>query len=144
MPSLTGGPDFFLSLYWVKAKWSVGWSVANVSKGNCPRSTIDSSRHSKTSKWTNTNYFLINQNHPRHPQTPLTEPQKIQDFQLFCHGSKRVCFHTEFYYICLFPSLNISFMLLTRQHDNHQFVNPNWPEVVNIYPGAPRASRYVE
>ena len=25
----------------------------------------------------------------------------------------------------------------------HQFVNPNWPEVVNLFPGAPRASRYV-
>ena len=29
-PSLTPGPDLFLSLYRVKAKWSVGWSVANV------------------------------------------------------------------------------------------------------------------
>ena len=35
-PSLTIGPDFFLSLYRVKAKWSVGWSVANVSKEVVP------------------------------------------------------------------------------------------------------------
>ena len=28
--SLTVGADLFLSLYRVKAKWSVGWSVANV------------------------------------------------------------------------------------------------------------------
>ena len=27
---------------------------------------------------------------------------------------------------------------------DHQFVNPNWPEVVNLYPGAPGASMYVE
>ena len=29
-PSLTVGPNWFLSLYRVKAKGSVGWSVANV------------------------------------------------------------------------------------------------------------------
>ena len=30
------GEDGFLALYRVKAKWSVGWSVTNVSKGSCP------------------------------------------------------------------------------------------------------------
>ena len=35
----------FPSSYRVKAKWSVGWSVANVSKRSCPRSTIDTSKH---------------------------------------------------------------------------------------------------
>ena len=35
-PSLTVGPVLFLSLYRVKAKWSVGWSVANVSKEVVP------------------------------------------------------------------------------------------------------------
>ena len=39
-PSLTVGADLFLSLYRVKADWSVGWSVANVSKGSCARSTV--------------------------------------------------------------------------------------------------------
>ena len=86
-PSLTVGPNWFLSLYRVEAKWSVGRSVANVTKESCPRSTIDSSRHFQTSKWTNANHFSINHNHPRRPQTPLTEPQKIQDFQLFGNRS---------------------------------------------------------
>ena len=35
-PSLTVGPVLFLSLYRVKAIWSVGWSVANVSKEVVP------------------------------------------------------------------------------------------------------------
>ena len=35
-PSLTIGPDEILSLYRVQAKWSVGWSVANVSKEVVP------------------------------------------------------------------------------------------------------------
>ena len=35
-PSLTIGPTKFLSLYRVKAIWSVGWSVANVSKEAVP------------------------------------------------------------------------------------------------------------
>ena len=52
-----------------------------------PRSTLDSPRHFQTSKGTNTNNFPVNQNHPRRPQTPLTEPQKIQDFQLFGNRS---------------------------------------------------------
>ena len=34
--SLTVGADLFLSLYRVKAKWSVGRSVANVSKEVVP------------------------------------------------------------------------------------------------------------
>ena len=38
-PSLTGGANLFLSLYREKAKRGLGWSVANVSKGSCPRST---------------------------------------------------------------------------------------------------------
>ena len=33
--SLTVGTELFLSLYPVKAKWSVGWLVANVSKRSC-------------------------------------------------------------------------------------------------------------
>ena len=52
-----------------------------------PRSTLDSPRHFQTSKWTNTNNFPVNQNHPRRPHTLLTEPQKIQDFQLFGNRS---------------------------------------------------------
>ena len=38
--SLTICPNLFLSLYRVKAKGSVGWSVANVSIGSCLRSTL--------------------------------------------------------------------------------------------------------
>ena len=52
-----------------------------------PRPTLDSPRHFQTSKGTNTNNFPVNQNHPRRPQTPLTEPEKIQDFQLFWNRS---------------------------------------------------------
>ena len=52
-----------------------------------PISTLDSPRHFQTSKGTNTNNFPVNQNHPRRPQTPLTEPQKIQDFQFFGNRS---------------------------------------------------------
>ena len=48
-----------------------------------PRWTLDSPRHFQTSKGTNTNNFPVNQNHPRRPQTPLTELQKIQDFDFF-------------------------------------------------------------
>ena len=68
-PSLTVGAELFLSLYRVKAKWSVGWSVANVSKEVVPDqlwSTIDSPRAIQTSIWANRNNFSINQNHPRH------------------------------------------------------------------------------
>ena len=52
-----------------------------------PRSTLDSPRHFQTSKGTNTNNFPVNQNHPRRPQTPLTELQKIQDFDFFWNRS---------------------------------------------------------
>ena len=68
-PSLTPGPDLFLSLYRVKAKWSVGWSVANVSMEVVPDqlwSTLDSPRAIQTSIWANRNNFPINQNDPRH------------------------------------------------------------------------------
>ena len=86
-PSTRGSPNLFLSLFREKAKWSVGWSVANVSKGSCPRSPINCPRHFQTSKGTNTNNFYINHIHPRHPQTPLTKFRKIQiltDFQNPC------------------------------------------------------------
>ena len=43
-PSTRRRADLSLSLFREKAKWSVGWSVANVSKGSCPISTLDSSR----------------------------------------------------------------------------------------------------
>ena len=68
-PSTFWGPELFLSLYWVKAKWSVGWSVANVSKEVVPDqllSMIYSPRAIQTSIWANTNNLSINQNHPRH------------------------------------------------------------------------------
>ena len=58
--------------------FGVGSSVIS-----CPRSTIDSPRHFQTSTGSNTNNFCVKPNHPRRPQTPLTEPQIIQDFQLF-------------------------------------------------------------
>ena len=53
-----------------------------------PRWTLDSPRHFQTSKGTNTNNFPVNQNHPRRPQTPLTELQKIQDFDFFLKSVK--------------------------------------------------------
>ena len=84
-PSARGGANLFLSLYREKAKWSRGWSVANVSKRSCPRSTINSPRHYQTSKGTNTNNFSLNQNHPTRLQTPLTKFEKIQilaDFEI--------------------------------------------------------------
>ena len=84
-PSATSGADFSLSLFQEKAKWSVGWSVANVSKRSCPRSTLNTPRHFQTSKGTNRNNFYINHIHPRHPQTPLTKLKKIQiltDFEI--------------------------------------------------------------
>ena len=68
----------FLSLFREKAKWSVGWSAANVLLQSGFRSTIDSPRHFQTSKGTNRNNFYINPDHPRRPQTPLTKFQKIQ------------------------------------------------------------------
>ena len=81
-------PELFLSLSGEKTKGSVGWSVANVSKGSCPRSTINSLRHFQTSKGTNTNHFYINQYHPRRPQTPLTKFQKIQILTDFGPGQR--------------------------------------------------------
>merc|ERR1711888_563487 len=76
--SSRGGTEFSLSLFQDKAKWSVGWSVANVSKGSCPRSTLNTPRHFQTSKGTNWNNFYVNPDPPRRPQTPLTKFQKIQ------------------------------------------------------------------
>ena len=49
------------------------------------RSTLDSPRHFQTSEGTNRNNFYVNPDHPRRPQTPLTEFQKIQilaEFQI--------------------------------------------------------------
>ena len=46
---------------------------------------LDSPRHFQTSKGTNRNNFYVNPDHPRRPQTPLTEFQKIQilaEFQI--------------------------------------------------------------
>ena len=40
------------------SEWSVGWSLAKVSKISYPRSTPDGSRHYKTLKWINRNNFL--------------------------------------------------------------------------------------
>ena len=91
-PSLTDSPDFSLSLFEEKTKWSVGWSVANVSKGSCPRSPINCPRHFQTSKGTNTNNFYINHIHPRHPQTPLTKFKKIQiltDFKIHAYDWRK-------------------------------------------------------
>ena len=84
--------DFSLSLFQDKAKWSVGWSVANVSKGSCPRPRLNTPRHFQTSKGTNWNNFSINHTHPRHPQTPLTKFQKIQiltDFKIHAYDWRK-------------------------------------------------------
>jgi len=84
-PSLTVGPDLFLSLYRVKAKWSVGWSVANVSKEVVPDqlwSTIDSPRAIQTSIWANTNNFSINQSHPRHLWPKLRKSKILTFFEI--------------------------------------------------------------
>ena len=76
-PSLTPVPDLFLSLYRVKAKWSVGWSAANVSKGSCPRSTFINTRPSQTSTGTNKNNFCVNPSHHRRPVTALRKSKII-------------------------------------------------------------------
>ena len=77
-PSAAWGKCFSLSLFREKAKWSVGWSVANVLLQSGFRSTLDSPRHFQTSEGTNRNNFYVNPDHPRRPQTPLTKFQKIQ------------------------------------------------------------------
>ena len=84
--------EFSLSLFQDKAKWSVGWSVANVSKGSCPRSTFNTPRHFQTWEGTNTNMFYINPDHPRRPQTPLTKFQKVQilaDFKIHAYDWRK-------------------------------------------------------
>ena len=58
-------------------KWSVGWSMAKVSKRSDIRSTIDSSKNHRTSKWTNTDNVSTNQNHQGSFPKPLTKFQKI-------------------------------------------------------------------
>ena len=91
-PSLTLRPELFLSLSGEKAKGSVGWSVANVSKGSCPRSPINCPRHFQTSKGTNRNNFYVNPDPPRRPQTPLTKFEKIQiltDFKIHAYAWRK-------------------------------------------------------
>ena len=84
----SNSPSWFVPIIISGQGKMVCWLVG----GKCvvpdhPRWTLDSPRHFQTSKGTNTNNFPVNQNHPRRPQTPLTEPQKIQDFQLFWNRS---------------------------------------------------------
>ena len=91
-PSLTLRPELFLSLYGEKAKWSVGWSVANVLLQSGFRSTINSPRHFQTSKGTNRNNFYVNPDPPRRPQTPLTKLKKIQiltDFKIHAYDWRK-------------------------------------------------------
>ena len=90
-PSLTDSPDFSLSLSEEKAKWSVGRPVANVSKGSCPRSTLNTPRHFQTSKGTNRNNFYVNPDPPRRPQTPLTKflsDTKFENLADFDNGQR--------------------------------------------------------
>ena len=98
-PSLTLRPNLFLSLYRVKAKWSVGWSVANVSKEVVPGqlcSTIDSPRAIQTSIWDNRNNFYINQNRPKHLWPKIKKSKILTCFEICQLAWKSVCWHGSF------------------------------------------------
>merc|ERR1711946_102524 len=85
--SLTHRPNLFLSLYWGMAKGSVGWSVANVSIGSCPRSTLINIRQPQSHPNINLGQYRQPFYQPKPSQTPLTEFQKIQNVHFFLNRS---------------------------------------------------------
>ena len=69
------------------AKGSVGCSVANVSIGSCLRSTLINIRQPQSHPNINLGQYRQPFYQPKPSQTPLTEFQKIQNFQFFWNRS---------------------------------------------------------